>query len=302
MLSKYLFCLVFLAAMSIPADVVVAQAAERAPVQRTVKRVDGRTLVLPETVQLPSAAVPGGVVALPLPDDFDADWEVRFGDGRVSWLLLTGRPYALVGIPLSTVAGTHEVEVIDDDGRRSAIAFEVADKRYTEQRLTIENQAYVEPNQAQLDRIWREKKIRDVALNSWRDTMPTRLRMAPPADGKMSSSFGLRRFYNEQPRSPHSGMDIAADLGSPVTSPLPGVVTAVGDWYFNGRTVVVNHGHGLVTMYCHLSEIEVADGERLEAGERIGAVGATGRVTGPHLHWGVYLNGTAVDPALFIRP
>jgi murein DD-endopeptidase MepM/ murein hydrolase activator NlpD len=275
---------------------------EPPPAQRTVKRVDGRTLILPETVKLPSASVPGGVVALPLPEDFDDDWEVRFGDGRVSWMLITGVPYALVGIPLSTAPGEHAIEVIDDDGRRSAIAFEVADKRYAEQRLTIENKAYVDPNQQQLDRIWREQKVRDAALNSWREDMPTRLQMAPPADGKMSSSFGLRRFYNDQPRRPHSGMDIAAPAGALVTAPLRGVVTAVGDWYFNGRTVVVNHGHGLVTMYCHLSEIEVEDGERLEAGERIGKVGATGRVTGAHLHWGVYLNGTAVDPELFVRP
>ncbi len=238
---------------------------------------------------------PGGIAVVDLDATGATAPAVRLGDKPVLVMRDGERWRAVLGIPLDTEPGDLTIEI---DGTETAL--EVSSHAYAEQRLTVKNQSYVTPDQAQLDRIGRERQVLDAALNSFRDVPVTDMDLVAPVDGRRSSSFGLRRFFNDQPRSPHKGMDIAAGQGTPIAAPLDGTVTVTGDFFFNGNTVIIDHGQGFVTMYCHLSEIEVQDGEAVATGDTIGLVGATGRVTGPHLHFGTYLNGTAVDPAILI--
>jgi murein DD-endopeptidase MepM/ murein hydrolase activator NlpD len=121
-----------------------------------------------------------------------------------------------------------------------------------------------------------------------------------PVHGRISSIFGLRRYFNEQPRLPHSGIDIAAPIGTPVVAPLDGTVMETGDYFFNGKTVFINHGQGLISMLNHLSRITVKRGVYVRQGQKLGEVGMSGRVTGPHLHWTISLNNSRIDPALFV--
>ncbi|MBF0163611.1 MAG: M23 family metallopeptidase [Magnetococcales bacterium] len=126
-----------------------------------------------------------------------------------------------------------------------------------------------------------------------------------PASGRFSGVFGSRRVLNGQPRKPHNGVDIAAPKGTPVTTIAPGTVVLAGhDYFFTGNTLVIHHGHGVISLYAHLDRMEVSQGQWVEAGTPIGAIGMTGRATGPHLHWGVLVRGARVDPMALpgIRP
>jgi murein DD-endopeptidase MepM/ murein hydrolase activator NlpD len=176
----------------------------------------------------------------------------------------------------------------------------VSDKHYREQRLTIKNERQVNPNPEDLKRIAAEQERSNAALSKFTTSGTPVFALLSPVEGTRSDSYGSRRIFNGQPRNPHSGMDIAAAKGTPIRSPAPGTVVEAGSFFFNGNTLYIDHGYGLVTMYCHLNEIKVKVGDHLAAGDLIGTVGMTGRVTGPHLHWGVALNRAMVDPALFL--
>ena len=239
---------------------------------------------------------PGGIAVIELgPADAPAP-AATFNDRPVLVMQDGEQWHAVVGLPLDTAPGEATIRIGD---RR--VAFGVVEHAYREQRLTVKNKNYVTPNTEQLERIGKERKIIDAALRNFRGVDTDGVELTAPVEGRRSSSFGLRRFFNDQPRSPHKGMDIAAAAGTPIAAPRDGIVTATGAYYFNGNTVILDHGQGYVTMYCHLNEIAVTEGQALAAGEIIGAVGATGRVTGPHLHFGTYLNGTAVDPGLLLQ-
>ena len=243
--------------------------------------------------------VPGGVAVLALPAGFDAAAEASFAGKPVLTVPVDDGWRALVGIPLGQTPGPAALRLRFADGRTRNIGFTVAAREYPVQRLTITDQDKVTPSAASLKRIEREQ-VEILAAFRHRSTPAPQLRFAMPAQGPLSSNFGLRRVINGQPRSPHSGIDIAAPAGAPVTAPAPGRVLRVGDYFFTGNTVFVDHGQGLVTLYCHLSSVAVREGQQLATGDAIGKVGSTGRATGPHLHWALSLNDARVDPRLFL--
>jgi murein DD-endopeptidase MepM/ murein hydrolase activator NlpD len=244
---------------------------------------------------------PGGIAVIDLGAARSAEAPIAsFNGRRVLLAENNGRWFAVAGIPLENDIGPASIDVQLANGDSLTVPFTIVEHAYREQRLTV-SQKYVEPDTAQLERIAAERKTLDGAIGLWTGSPPLLPVLAAPVDGPRSSSFGLRRFFNDQPRSPHKGMDIAASLGTPVLAPAAGTVIVSGDFYFNGNTVMLDHGQGLVTMYCHLDRIDVSDGERIAKGTQLGKVGATGRVTGAHLHFATYLNGTAVDPALLLE-
>ncbi|WXR73428.1 peptidoglycan DD-metalloendopeptidase family protein [Achromobacter veterisilvae] len=245
--------------------------------------------------------VPGGVAVLGLGDAERAP-EVTFQGRRVLVVREEGRQWiAVVGIPLSAKPGEQQVSVGDGQGRRK-LSFRVGAKEYAAQRITLKNQRQVEPNPDDMKRIEREMAEQSAANRGYRaGVIPSNLLLDRPVDGgRLSSPFGLRRFFNGQERNPHSGLDFAVPAGTPIKAPAAGTVVLVGDYFFNGKTVFLDHGQGFVSMFCHMSAIDVKVGDEVPRGGVVGKVGATGRATGPHLHWNVSLNDARVDPAIFI--
>ena len=242
--------------------------------------------------------VPGGVAVIDLGPADQVAPAVSWGDQALAVIREKGRWVALLGIPLDTLPGELEIRV-SKGNTKEVKTVAVGIKNYPEQRLTIKDKRKVEPTAEDLARIEREQKITDAVKKRFSDPMPD-TPLDQPAPGPLSSRFGLRRIFNGQPRNPHAGLDVAAGTGTPVHAPSDAVVANTGDYFFNGNTVFLDHGQGLISAYMHLSRIDVRPGQMVKRGEVLGAIGATGRVTGPHLHWAVILNNTPVDPELFL--
>lgn len=247
------------------------------------------------------SAVPGGVVILDVGSTNESAPLVRYRDHRAMVLRDGDRWRAVIGIPLSAEPGKEAVSIQRGAESGTMTALTLEQKEYATEHLKVAPR-HVNPSKKDLDRIQRDRAHIDAALDKWTEQAPTTLQLVPPVDGKRSSSFGLRRIFNGEGRNPHGGMDIAALAGTPIRAAADGTIADAGDYFFTGNTVFIDHGQGLVTMYCHMSAIDVKPGQQVHAGELIGKVGATGRVTGPHLHFGVSINRAFVDPALFLPP
>lgn len=315
-------------ALAVCPDVV--RAAARASSERKTVSRSQATLPFPM-----SRAVPGGVAVVPLGAARRAPKAIWNGIP----VLVTGSSsgwFAVLGIPLHTLQDRLVLEVQDavsgapraaklapahDKGKARdvettapagkvpseasstglrRIDVPIQPHQYAEQHLKVAP-GQVTLSKEVLSRHLRERKQSARVMATWTEPVPASLQLHQPVPGVRSSSFGLRRFFNGQSRNPHGGMDIAAPVGTPVKAAAPGVVIDTGDYFFNGNTVWVDHGAGLLTMYCHLDRIRARVGQRVRTGDVIGTVGKTGRVTGPHLHWSVCLNRTMVDPALFLK-
>jgi murein DD-endopeptidase MepM/ murein hydrolase activator NlpD len=252
---------------------------------------------LPVAHSLPrQSLVPGGVAVIELDPDDEIGYQ--FLNKPVLVTRIDGKPVALVGLPLSLKVGEHFIEK-RDSGQVRRKFFAVGHKEYSTQRIEIKDDRKVNPYASDMDRILAEKKRKQKARVHF-SGVAVDVDFLSPLEGVRTGSFGRRRIFNGQPKRPHSGMDIAAATGVPVLAPSAGKVIEQGDFFFSGNLIYLDHGQGLITMFAHLSEINVELGQQVSKGQIIGKVGATGRVTGPHLHWSIGLNGTWIDPALFI--
>ena len=253
----------------------------------------GTQLMGDSTIAQPYTVGTGGVIAIPVSEETDA---VEFlGEHQ---LMTNG--YAILGVPLGTKQGLHIATVHSADGSSEQLPIHVSRSSYPEEHLTITQTSKVNPPSTDMPRITAETKLVRAKYALFSDHPAQMPFVDNPVDGRVSSVFGLRRFLNDQPRSPHSGLDIAAPTGTPIRMPIAGKVVLTHDLFFNGNTLMVDHGGGFISMMCHMDEISVAEGDLLEVGDVVGTVGATGRVTGPHIHWSVSLAGSRVDPQKFI--
>jgi murein DD-endopeptidase MepM/ murein hydrolase activator NlpD len=264
--------------------------------------IAGAATAASASLALPHASlVPGGILITPIEGPASRTPVVTYDGKRAMVLRSDDRWVAVVGLPLAITPGPASIQVQSGDAPEAPIQFDVVDKQYSVQSLKVAP-GKVDLSPQDLARSEKDLVRIHAALATYSTTPPATLRLLQPVPGVRSSSYGLRRVFNNQSRNPHSGMDIAAPTGTPVKVSADGRVLEAANFFFSGNAVIVDHGQGLITMYCHLSQIGVKIGDQLKRGDMLGKVGATGRVTGPHLHWAVALNQTFVDPALFLAP
>ena len=204
----------------------------------------------------------------------------------------------LIGVDLAIKPGNYRVAMSATHPSQPATVasteLRVLAKQFPTRRLRVEGR-FVDPPATELERIQREAKqlaasLTPVTERHWDGPF------IMPVDGSPSSNFGSRSVYNGQPRSPHAGVDFRGEVGTPIAAPNAGRVVVAQELFFTGNTVVVDHGLGLYSLFAHLSRIDVAAGQPIAKGAVLGLLGGTGRVTAPHLHWAVRLNGARVDP------
>lgn len=245
---------------------------------------------------------PGEVIVVAIKDDPSVkDAWIRFlgrrypmGKGETSSVLL-----AFIGLDLGLKQGSYEMEIFIDKvlGEREYIKKQIFifAKEFPLKKLWVDEK-FVTPPPEFNERIRREREIIKVIYGITTEQWLGKGFFILPSSGEAVPNFGERRIFNNKPRSPHRGIDIKVPYGTPVKASNSGRVVLASDLYFAGKTVIIDHGMSVFTMYCHFSKFRVKRGKLVKKGEIIGEIGATGRVTGPHLHWGVKVSGISVDP------
>ena len=241
---------------------------------------------------------PGGVLSAEITNRKFNEKEEIVTEGLKSYICKYSSNNYKVFVPIPLDFKKTRIEI--KQGNNLLNSIEVLKKNYRESRITISNEEYVSPSKDLLPRIREEYELSQKAKNTVSALKIKNWEMTIPVQGLMSSEFGVRRFINNEPRNRHSGMDIAAPEGTEVITPLSGEVIISSNFFYKGNVIYVNHGAGLVSSYSHLSKLEVKKGDKIKTGDIIGLVGQTGRVTGPHLHWEVYLMGVPINPEVFL--
>ena len=245
---------------------------------------------------LARAVRPGELVVLEIAGaEPGASVHVRAFDRDIpAYTTTEGTHRALVGIDLDVKPGTYAA-AIDAGGAHAAYDLVVAKRAFRTRTLTVDP-AFVTPPESERERIERDAKLLEEV---WRSSSPERLwreRFVRPVAEAANSAFGTRSIFNGQPRSAHGGADFLSPAGTAIHAPNAGRILVARELYFSGNTIVIDHGLGVFSMLAHLSAFDVREGDRVAAGQLVGRVGATGRVTGPHLHWAVRAGGARVDP------
>ena len=233
----------------------------------------------------------GDVVLIPL-EDTEINRQFFYKNSPITTIIENKKPYLLFGIPYYSSFGTNSFEFAAQTYKK-VIKLNIGQKEFGSQNIKINK--YKNKSQKELDRIYLEKKeiieAKKIKYNNYPD-----INFMIPVEGIVTGIYGTQRYYNGKKGNYHNGHDIAADTGTPIYSPSSGKVILIGDYYYNGKFVMINHGNSLISIFLHMNDIHVSRGAIVEKGELIGTVGNTGLSTGPHLHWSVLLNNTYVDP------
>jgi len=249
------------------------------------------------------ANVPGGVAIISLDIESSNPPQVHYQQMRTMVMPdpeRTNRWLTVVGIPLDAKPGTHSIQISSNTGLLNSQNFTVRTKTYSKQKLTLRDKRKVQPLEEDLSLIEQQYIETIETYAKWQYQPLHSAVLALPLKGRTSSPFGLTRIMNNIPQNPHSGLDIAAPKGAPVYASKAGTVINIGNYFYSGNIVFIDHGQGFITSYCHLDTITVSKGQTVQQREILGTVGSTGRATGAHLHWSVSLNGVRVDPQWFV--
>ena len=258
------------------------------------------TSIAAQAEQLPRmAAIPGGIIHINLQSNAKQPPQLSWQGKRLLTYRRKNSWWALVGLPYTLAPGDQALSL--ETPIKSSIPFRVHAHKYPYKRIRFKSNKLIRLNAVQGQKLTAERAQLQQALAQYTNLQPNISNFLLPVRGRISQKFGIRRRFNRVPQLAHDGIDIAAAAGTPVLASAGGMVVLTGDWLRRGKVVVIDHGMGLFTLYQHLSVINVQPGRHVSRGSQLGQVGRSGLTTGPHLHWSVFLNQTAVDPLLFVE-